>query len=165
MQRIWLPVSAASRAASGPGRRTRHVPRGDALGAVGHPAGRGGMQQDSPSTRSTSTSTTSRVWSTDPGRRRARLRRDRVHPSVPGSSHPGRLPAHRRRNRLGQRVVAGSQEHLGGVFSMDGQMVDGPVLKQARAVLAQWEPAGLTETPPMRAGIAIIAMPGNIGGV
>ena len=48
---------------------------------------------------------------------------------------------------------------------MDGQMVDGPVLKQARAVLAQWEPAGLTETPPMRAGIAIIAMPGNRWGL
>ena len=36
-----------------------------------------------------------------------------------------------------KRVVAGSQEHLDGVFSMDGQMVDGPVLKQARAVLAR----------------------------
>lgn len=36
-----------------------------------------------------------------------------------------------------EKVVAGSEEHLGGVFSIDGQMVDGPVLRQALAVLAR----------------------------
>ncbi|GAB07090.1 CoA ester lyase [Gordonia amarae] len=36
-----------------------------------------------------------------------------------------------------KKVVAGSEDHLGGVFSIDGQMVDGPVLRQAQAVLAR----------------------------
>ena len=36
-----------------------------------------------------------------------------------------------------KKVVDGSAEHLGGVFSIDGQMVDGPVLRQAQAVLAR----------------------------
>ncbi|GAA1481444.1 citrate (pro-3S)-lyase subunit beta [Gordonia sinesedis] len=36
-----------------------------------------------------------------------------------------------------QRVRAGAEEHLGGVFSIDGQMIDGPVLRQAEAVLSR----------------------------
>lgn len=36
-----------------------------------------------------------------------------------------------------QQVVEGAAEHRGGVFSIDGQMVDGPVLRQAEVVLAR----------------------------
>ncbi|MDL9945862.1 CoA ester lyase [Gordonia sp. ABSL11-1] len=38
-----------------------------------------------------------------------------------------------------RRVVDGSAEHNGGVFSIDGQMIDGPVLRQAEVVLARAE--------------------------
>lgn len=40
-----------------------------------------------------------------------------------------------------KRVVAGDAEHNGGVFKLDDQMIDGPVLKQAQATLAR---AGIT---------------------
>ena len=36
-----------------------------------------------------------------------------------------------------RQVVDGSAEHGGGVFSLDGQMIDGPVLRQAEVVLAR----------------------------
>ncbi|NDK88675.1 CoA ester lyase [Gordonia desulfuricans] len=36
-----------------------------------------------------------------------------------------------------RRVVDGSEEFHGGVFSIDGQMIDGPVLRQAEAVLSR----------------------------
>lgn len=36
-----------------------------------------------------------------------------------------------------KRVVAGDAEHRGGVFKLDDQMVDGPVRKQAQAVLGR----------------------------
>lgn len=38
-----------------------------------------------------------------------------------------------------RQVVDGSAEHKGGVFSIDGQMIDGPVLRQAEVVLARAE--------------------------
>ncbi|MEE4024234.1 CoA ester lyase [Gordonia sp. PKS22-38] len=36
-----------------------------------------------------------------------------------------------------QRIVDGSAEHKGGVFKLDGQMIDGPVLRQAEVVLTR----------------------------
>lgn len=46
-----------------------------------------------------------------------------------------------------QRVRAGAEEHLGGVFSLDGQMIDGPVLRQAEATLARAVATGADPTP------------------
>ncbi|KAF0969716.1 MULTISPECIES: HpcH/HpaI aldolase/citrate lyase family protein [Gordonia] len=45
-----------------------------------------------------------------------------------------------------RRVIDGSAEHNGGVFSLDGQMIDGPVLRQAEVVLSR-----LTERPTVNA--------------
>ena len=36
-----------------------------------------------------------------------------------------------------RKVVDGSVENSGGVFSLDGQMIDGPVLRQAEIVLSR----------------------------
>ena len=36
-----------------------------------------------------------------------------------------------------RRVLEGAAEHNGGVFSLDGQMIDGPVLRQAEVVLSR----------------------------
>ncbi len=47
-----------------------------------------------------------------------------------------------------RRVVDGSTEHAGGVFTLDGQMIDGPVLRQAEAVLTRAGASGdLPEHP------------------
>ena len=36
-----------------------------------------------------------------------------------------------------RKVLDGAAEHAGGVFSLDGQMIDGPVLRQAEVVLSR----------------------------
>ena len=36
-----------------------------------------------------------------------------------------------------ENTVTRAAEHAGGVFSLDGQMIDGPVLRQAEVVLSR----------------------------
>lgn len=61
-----------------------------------------------------------------------------------GLIHPGHVPVVREvyapspeRVAWAERVLAGVAEHGDGVFSLDGQMIDGPVVTQARRVLAR----------------------------
>jgi citrate lyase subunit beta/citryl-CoA lyase len=44
-----------------------------------------------------------------------------------------------------RKVLDGATEHAGGVFSLDGQMIDGPVLRQAEVVLSR---VGVGRTDP-----------------
>ncbi|NDZ97109.1 CoA ester lyase [Streptomyces sp. SID6673] len=59
-----------------------------------------------------------------------------IHPSQVPYIRDGYRPSEEE-VRWAQRVVEGSAEYQGGVFSIDGQMIDGPVLRQAEVVLAR----------------------------
>ncbi|MFT4125687.1 MAG: CoA ester lyase [Gordonia sp. (in: high G+C Gram-positive bacteria)] len=68
--------------------------------------------------------------------------------------HPSQVPVIRAGYRPGddeiawaQQVLDGAAAHRGGVFSIDGHMVDGPVLRQAEAVLARAAAASPSATP------------------
>ncbi|MGB3709480.1 MAG: CoA ester lyase [Gordonia sp. (in: high G+C Gram-positive bacteria)] len=59
-----------------------------------------------------------------------------IHPSQVQHIRAGYAPAPER-VEWAHKVMAGAVENDGGVFAVDGQMIDGPVIAQARAVLAR----------------------------
>ena len=63
-----------------------------------------------------------------------------IHPSQAGHIRDGYAPDPER-VEWATRVLQGAVAYDGGVFQLDGQMIDGPVLAQARAVLSR---AGVT---------------------
>lgn len=65
-----------------------------------------------------------------------------IHPSQVAVIRAGYLPSAEEVD-WAHRVIDGAAEFGGGVFSLDGTMIDGPVLRQAEAVLAR---AAATET-------------------
>lgn len=63
-----------------------------------------------------------------------------IHPSQAAHIRDGYAPAPER-VEWATRVLQGAVAYDGGVFQLDGQMIDGPVLAQARAILSR---AGVT---------------------
>lgn len=59
-----------------------------------------------------------------------------IHPSQAAPIREGYAPS-AERVEWAKKVMAGSDEHDGGVFALDGEMIDGPVIAQARAVLSR----------------------------
>lgn len=57
-----------------------------------------------------------------------------IHPSQVATVRAGYAPSDEQ-VQWAQSVVDGAAEHHGGVFSIDGQMIDGPVLMHAEAIL------------------------------
>ena len=69
------------------------------------------------------------------GRRRVRVRGDRVHPPLARRGDPRGLPADRRAGRVGDGGFWMPRPANEGVFRFEGGMVDGPVLRHAEAVV------------------------------
>ncbi|ALG83850.1 HpcH/HpaI aldolase/citrate lyase family protein [Gordonia phthalatica] len=59
-----------------------------------------------------------------------------IHPSQAAPIREGYAPS-AERVEWARAVMAGALEHDGGVFALDGEMIDGPVIAQARAVLSR----------------------------
>ncbi|WP_026918765.1 HpcH/HpaI aldolase/citrate lyase family protein [Gordonia shandongensis] len=59
-----------------------------------------------------------------------------IHPSQVEHIRAGYAPS-ADRVAWAHRVVEGAEAHDGGVFALDGQMIDGPVIAQARAILTR----------------------------
>ncbi|MBM7367432.1 HpcH/HpaI aldolase/citrate lyase family protein [Gordonia hydrophobica] len=59
-----------------------------------------------------------------------------IHPSQAAHIRDGYAPS-AERIAWARTVLAGAEAHDGGVFAVDGQMIDGPVIAQARAVLSR----------------------------
>lgn len=66
-----------------------------------------------------------------------------IHPSQVDVIRAGYMPTEDEID-WARRVVEGSAEFGGGVFSIEGQMIDGPVFRQAEAVLSRAASAQLT---------------------
>ncbi|MCF8570251.1 CoA ester lyase [Gordonia sp. HY002] len=59
-----------------------------------------------------------------------------IHPSQAAHIRDGYAPSPERVD-WARRVLDGAAEHDGGVFALDGDMIDGPIIAQARATLAR----------------------------
>ncbi|GAA4641414.1 citrate (pro-3S)-lyase subunit beta [Gordonia humi] len=59
-----------------------------------------------------------------------------IHPSQASHIREGYAPSPER-VEWARRVMEGAVEHDGGVFALDGAMIDGPLIAQARAILAR----------------------------
>ena len=72
-----------------------------------------------------------------------------IHPSQVSTIRAGYMPSESEVT-WARRVIEGSSEFGGGVFSIDGQMIDGPVFRQAEAVLSRAASAESTDIQPTK---------------